>query len=131
MEVDPREIEGRVFGIPFGRGTWTSPADWETIAWIVGIDTPDFLLLEVTATNEDGTALNDVVFYGVLDSRALGLEGDDGPYDACDTGYIACYPCDDGEPYCMDVVIQAGQGQWLDGFDLDETYEPINDAECL
>jgi hypothetical protein len=200
LQVDPRDLEGKVFGIPFGRGTWTSPSDWQTIAYLVGIDTPDFLLLEFTASNgfdelvlnaavtgtnitepdqapcgevatwtadfsdnpsldtgdegtmmfdlqwygdflfqslrvtatlnEDGTALNGAVFHGVLDTRALGLEGDEGPYEACDTGFIDCYPCADGAPSCTEVTIEAGNGQLLEGFDLDESYNPINDPTC-
>jgi len=199
LEVDPSDLEGRVFGIPFGRGTWTRPSDWNTIAYLVGIDTPDFLLLEVTSSNgnelvlnaavtgtnitepaqapcgevatwtadfsanpsldtgddtsmmfdlpwygdflfqnlrvtatlnEDGTALNDTVFHGILDTRALGLEGDSGPYEACDTGFIDCFPCADGAPSCTEVIIESGDGQLLDGFDLDESYNPTNDPDC-
>jgi hypothetical protein len=200
LEVDPRDLEGRVFGIPFGKGTWTEPTDWDTIAFLVGIDTPDYLLLEITGSNgfdeltlnagvtgtdvtepeqapcadianwvmdfsdnpnidtgsdstlmfdlpwygdflfqnlrvtatlnPDGTALNNVVFEGILDTRALGLEGDDGPYSACDTGFINCFACDDGDLMCTDVLIEAAQGQLLDGFDLDENYDPTDDPTC-
>jgi len=93
----------------------------------------DFLFqnLRVTATlNEDGTALNDTVFHGILDTRALGLEGDSGPYEACDTGFIDCFPCADGAPSCTEVIIESGDGQLLDGFDLDESYNPTNDPDC-
>ncbi len=97
-----------------------------------GLGRMDFESLTLDlAVGADGDALHDVLLLGLVDTRGLKLVGETGAYTACDTEYVDCVKCADGELQCVEVEITAEQGVWVEGAALDASYDPWADPDCL
>ena len=79
---------------------------------------------------EEGQTLGHLEIEGLIDSRALELVGEDGPYTACETAYVDCVPCVDGLEQCIPVHIEAEAGTWWPETELDEHLEPEVSEAC-
>jgi hypothetical protein len=77
-----------------------------------------------------GETLGHLHIQGLLDSRALELVGEAGPYTACETAYVDCVPCADGLVQCIPVHIEAESGVWWPDVALDEGLEPESPEAC-
>ena len=79
---------------------------------------------------DEGETLGHLHIQGLLDSRALELVGEGGPYTACETTYVDCVPCADGVAQCIPVSIEADAGVWWPEVELDEQLQPESSETC-
>ncbi len=75
---------------------------------------------------EDGDAIEDIQISGQIDAAEQGLEA------GCDLGLVTCTNCthDPSNPYCVDVLLLADRGEWIDGLVFDPDVDPDSDAAC-